>query len=339
MEHRLINFVLLLNLIICIYSLIQNWNLENSSIDLLASDSSVSVKVFEERKNKMYVKLTKKIVKQYGSFLYTKHLIISNSVTSTTIFDGQVDFDDIESFHYFENDYIVCPKGKYYPTYFYDNAYSALSLANFQENGDWELKCIAHETGYFVVFFLMNGKSQFFHKKSGNYTWENKTLHEEIYDVKISPENSNYEYPLAYVVKNQNYIKFIGAKYSFTPYDGIMKNDCGGITSIMNALNNSRGCFEKNYDHFYFFTYTNISDFSSGYYDSSDSIDYVSVYQYTVNTNHESPLELADEVEIKEIKFIKNYKYAYYIIYNPTKEKTYYGIIDIKKNLVVFNTD
>ena len=104
MEHRLINFVLLLNLIICIYSLIQNWNLENSSIDLLASDSSVSVKVLEETKNKMYVKLTKKIVKQNGSFLYTKHLIISNSVTSTTIFDGQVDFDDIESFHYFENE-------------------------------------------------------------------------------------------------------------------------------------------------------------------------------------------------------------------------------------------
>ena len=85
----------------------------------------------------------------------------------------------------------------------------------------------------------------------------------------------------------------------------MMKNNCGGITSIMNALNNSRGCFEKNYDHFYFFTYTNISDFSSGYYDSSDSIDYVSVYQYTVNTNHESPLEFADEVEIKEIKFKK----------------------------------
>ena len=84
---------------------------------------------------------------------------------------------------------------------------------------------------------------------------------------------------------------------------------------------------------------TNISDFSCGYYDSTDSIDYLRVGQYSVNISTESPLEFLDDVEIQEIKFIKNYKYAYYKIYNPTKGKTYYGIIDIKQNLVVFNTE
>ena len=55
--------------------------------------------------------------------------------------------------------------------------------------------------------------------------------------------------------------------------------------------------------------------------------------------NPQSPLEFVDEVEIIYIKFINNYKYAYYKIKNMSNEKYYYGIIDIKKNIVVFNTE
>ncbi len=140
------------------------------------------------------------------------------------------------------------------------------------------------------------------------------------------------------MVKLDNFTKLIGGKFTFND-DGVHQNDCGGEIIILPSSNHSRGCFENNFEHFYFFTYTNISDFSCGYYDSTDSIDYLSVGQYSVNISTESPLEFLDDVEIQEIKFIKNYKYAYYKIYNPTKGKTYYGIIDIKQNLVVFNTD
>ena len=47
----------------------------------------------------------------------------------------------------------------------------------------------------------------------------------------------------------------------------------------MNANSYTRGCFENDYDHFYFLTYTNTSDFTCGYYDSSVSIDYLNVGQ------------------------------------------------------------
>ena len=140
------------------------------------------------------------------------------------------------------------------------------------------------------------------------------------------------------MVKLDNFTKLLGGKFTFND-DGVHQNNCGGEIIILPSSNHSRGCFENNFEHFYFFTYTNISDFSCGYYDSTDSIDYLSVGQYSVNISTESPLEFLDDVEIQEIKFIKNYKYACYKIYNPTKGKTYYGIIDIKQNLVVFNTD
>ena len=101
----------------------------------------------------------------------------------------------------------------------------------------------------------------------------------------------------------------------------------------------TRGCFENNNDHFYFLTYTNTSDFSCGYFDTTNFIDYHNIGKYSVIKNEESPLEFADDVEIEYIKFINNYKYAYYKIKNIVSDKYYYGIIDIKKNIVVFNTE
>ena len=243
----------------------------------------------------------------------------------------------IKSFYHLNNKYIVCPKGKYHPTYFYDQTYSHLTLSSFKENGDWELKCYHHYTGYFLVFYLMNGSCQFFRVKIGSSDWVSETFHNEIYDFKLNNGNDNGEYLLAYVVNKSN-LKLIGAKFTFNN-DGVYRDDCGGEKSLTDALTYSRGCFENSNDHFYFLTYSNTDDFKCGYYDSSDSINYLSVESYSATINTDSPLEFVDEVEIKEIKFIYNYKYAYYTIYNPTNQKTYRGIIDTKKNVVVFNTD
>ena len=109
----------------------------------------------------------------------------------------------------------------------------------------------------------------------------------------------------------------------------------------MPASNYTRGCFEQDYDIFYFLTYTNNSDFSCGYFASGDGIDKLSISQYSssIITASDSPLEFVDQVEIKEIKFIYSYKYAYYTIYNPITDKTYHGIIDTKTNSIVFNTE
>ena len=336
MKYNLICLIIFINSFFLVYSLIQEWNLENSAIDLLASSDSFSVIVKEETKNNMRLKLYKYILKENGNITYGKHLSIIDN--GNIIFYDNVDFDDIESFYHFDTDYIVCPKGKYHPTYFSDNQYSELQLNDFAENGDWELKCYFHGTGYFLVFYLNNGESQFFYKILSSTSWTKSLLHQEIYDFKLIDGTSYGEYNFTYLVKDENYIKLIGSKFTFN-LDGIFRNDIGVRIILLSRSNHTRGSFENSYDHFYFFTYTNTSDFSCGYYDSTDIIDYLSVRQYSVNINTESPLEFSDDVEIQEIKFIKNYKYAYYKIYNPTKGKTYYGIIDIKQNLVVFNTD
>ena len=161
---------------------------------------------------------------------------------------------------------------------------------------------------------------------------------QEIYGTKLSTTfQTNYEYPIAYVVKDEGWITLRGSLLKMIRET--IRRETKGVLPIMKAKNNSRGCFEDNNDHFYFFTYTNTSDFACGYYDANDTIDYSNVSQDTINKNEESPLEFIDEVEIEYIKFIYNYKYAYYKINNKLNGKAYYGIIVTKNNLVVFNTD
>ena len=347
MKHNLIFIFVLLNLIFFSVCVVQNWNFRNSAKDLLsASDTAtLSTPVIEETTDSLYVKLDKYLAKTTGGVVYKHKLTISYS--GTTIYDGlEVNYTNIESFHRFDGDNIICPKGKYHPIYYYisgggTSGYSSPSPSGFTANGDWELKCVVRNNN-FIVFYLMNGQSQIFYKRGGSSEGFKKlTTNQEIYGVKLSTDaNSNWEYNLLYVVKSDDYIKLKGSLFTIkNENSGVHGNDCGTHTSIMSAQTNTRGCFENDYDHFYFFTYTDTSDFSCGYYDSSNSISYPRYGSLTINTNQDSPLEFVDEVEIEYIKYINNYKYAYYKINNLDTGSTYYGIIDTKKNIVVFNTE
>ena len=59
--------------------------------------------------------------------------------------------------------------------------------------------------------------------------------------------------------------------------DYVGRNDCGGTVNLVNARTHTRGCFENDYDHFYFLSYTDTSDFACGYWDSNDNLNYRNV--------------------------------------------------------------
>ena len=325
------------------FSIVQQWNLQNSAIDLLDGKDSISVKEFESTGYDMLVKLYRYIGKKSdGSIEYKKYLDVYKTDTNpyTELYKSTVNFESIESFYYLNNKAIICPKGKYHPLTFNAGSYTEINVGNnFEIKGDWELKCYHHYNGYLFVFYLMNKEIQFFRTRTdGSFSWVRMDCHDEIYDFKLQNGNEGREYALAYLVSSGEYLKLLGSKFTIKN-DGVFRNDCGGTNQIMKALTNTRGCFDRGNDHFYFLTYSNISDFSCGYYEQSTSIDYLNVGSITINKNEDSPLEFVDKVEIQEIKFIYNYKYAYYVINNLTNGKTYRGIIDTRTGLVVFNTE
>ena len=149
-------------------------------------------------------------------------------------------------------------------------------------------------------------------------------------------ESNDIDFTLAYIINHSGWLKLKVDSFKIKDNNYLEVNLTKRF-EIMNSKINVRGSFESNKDHFYFLTYSD-NDFSCGYYDSSDNID-PNIQEISVNKNEESPLEFFDVFKIEYVKFINNYKYAYYKINNLENNKTYYGIIDIKKNIVVFNTD
>ena len=113
-----------------------------------------------------------------------------------------------------------------------------------------------------------------------------------------------------------------------------------GRTTITEAKAHTQGSIDDKY-YFYYFTYNNVSDFVSGYSNThihAGEGSYADNFsQKTKNTN--SPLTFVDNVEIKEINFIPGTKNVYYKIYNKDKGSTYYGLIDVKENKVVYNIE
>ena len=164
MKNNLIFILLLLNSILISICVVHNWNFDESAINLLSESDSVSIKVIDETTNKLRVKLYKYIARENGEVVYRKYLNVDYN--DVNLFNGEVPFDKIESFHRFGTDNIICPQGKFHPIFYTETDHYSLNLTSFTDNGDWELKCQIQETvGFFVVFYLMNGQSHLFFKK------------------------------------------------------------------------------------------------------------------------------------------------------------------------------
>ena len=303
MKFNLIFFIVFLDSIFFSYSLVQQWNLINSSIDLLSSSDTayVNITVMNETKDDLNVKLYKYFTKENGSVIYKKYLKVFDK--NSEIYDNEVFFDNIDSYHQFKGKIIICPIGKYHPIIlngdFLSNHYNTLN-----ENEDWELQCINHEQDYFLIFYLMKRKYHFFYKKSSSssYSWSHSPGDSEINVIKLlnrTYESNDIDFTLAYIVTNSEWVKL--------NVDSLKIQDNGLQINKINRFNltksktYTRGCFESNRDHFYFLTYSD-NDFACGYYDFADNID-ENFQQNQINKNEESPLEFFDEVKIEYIFF------------------------------------
>ena len=96
--------------------------------------------------------------------------------------------------------------------------------------------------------------------------------------------------------------------------------------------------FYKETKFFYFMLYNTVYDFTSGYSLNEISEEISENKNIQIYTNSESPLKIFGESKIYYLKFIRNTKLAYYEIEAENKI-IYHGILDIKLNKIIFNTD
>ena len=329
--------VLLIFTYLIFYSIgvLPNWNIEKSSINLLTSDSYNYI-ITHRVMYDLEAKLEKYIIRlDNGTITHYNQLYING------VYKGKVSFENIETFYLINGRKLLCPMGKFHPINL-DNM-EEIENNDFDGSKNWDLKCFSHNSGYFFVVYLMNGENQVYDLKSDNQyiKYQHFQFHREMYDFLLVNKESGNElnnYPICALVNWDNYIKFVASKLQLTSVNHGRSRDLR--KNLTELKNYSEGCFDNNTNDFFYISYDNISDFSSGFSISTvTDYDYYTVEPVEVLNNYSTPFEFMDDVDIKEMKFMLNSKYVYYSIYNTKNGKTYHGILDVKLNKVIFNTD
>ena len=334
-------FILLLYLFSHISSILPIWNLEESSEDLLGTGNQHIYAIANREMYNFVLELTKTITRDDVNKIIThKNTLKLGGKTYT------VDYENVESFY--DKDVtknidlkILCPRGSFHPVNLVnmDNP-TNINFDNWIKDDKWDLKCYYHSTGFFLIYYLMNGNNEVKYRKTSESEWSDHEflkLYDEIYDFKLKNQNeASNPYPFLGIVKEGNYLKLIATGIGFENSNGIGRNTDDKL-NLIETKQYSQAYFGNSSTDFYFMTYNDVSDFKSGY--SVSHPDDFKINSVTIKKNENTPFEFLDEVEIKEMNFLFNNKYVYYTIYDAKTKKTYHGILDIKFNKVMFNTD
>ena len=299
---------LIINLFLYSFSVIPIWNLKNSSIDLLKDKTSYEYVITNRSMYDLQAKLTKKITKEEdGTITHENTLNIyeKNQAAKTK----KVSFENIESFYKLDNGgrRLLCPKGKFHPINLNDAYMNEITNNDFSQSNNWDLKCYNHNGGIFFAFYLNNGDNQVYDLKS-DLSYEKLDyyrLHRELYDFKlINKENgvSNNPYPMYAIINWNNKIQILSTAYNIENRNSEdKKRQEDKVKELISIKNHTQGYFSDGSNHFYYMTYNDISDFSSGY--STRTFDNI-VYALDgnipvdVKNNLTSPFKFIDDISM-----------------------------------------
>ena len=344
MKYNIIT-LLIINQIFYAISPIPNWGLSGQSVELEIS-STYDYILYDKTENGLSVKLKKTITKDSNNELTTQNYltIYQGSTNKGTV---PVDFNDIDK--QYTNKLgcgiLICPKGKFHPYNFSGKTYID-QPSGFVDNGNWDLRCLEHKTGYFYVFYLLNKGKNFYYKYNGNIEEKSGFIYSDFYDFKFENENYGDDYYYKFSV-----LKYDGGNIRLSPDSLKVNKGNGDVNQVSKGssknFNQAKTYTQAYYDnnfYFYYFTFNDASDFESGY--SKSYIDFSSENDYKNSVNNlnlekkeETPLTFTENIEIKTMNFIPGTIYVYYKILNKNKNTFYFGVIDIKKNKVVYNIE
>ena len=107
-------YFLIFSSIISVICVIPEWNLEKAGENLLTSQSNEYTYIVTQRLfSGIFLSLTRRIYRENNVVKYTNNVYMN--YFSVNEISKSVEFDNIESYYYINNQYIICPKGSYYP--------------------------------------------------------------------------------------------------------------------------------------------------------------------------------------------------------------------------------
>ena len=319
-------------------SLVKIWDLNKSAKNLLESSNSYNYTIYHGYKSNYDLKLIKIVEKSNGKITSSNYLVVNDDYDSKKI----VKYDNIESFHIIFDLLIICPSGPNHP-YRYDTG-EILTPLDHALTPDWDLKCVYFENSkkFLVSFTKTNRKGlpgSFFYYTNNDYIdWKYINFLRYIYDYKISNVGEDVIYPIIIFLKSGLESGNINLEKYNMYLSNIKRPELIANKSVINYLTNTKGYFKNNSTKFYFITYDNVKNFSSGYTNSSFDENF-DISNVSFIFNNKSPFEFEEELEIENLNFTFNNKFIYYILKNKVNNNTYHGIVDIELNKIIFNTN
>ena len=336
---NLINIFILFEIINITFEMVPFWNFQSSAINLLQNSSEYSYDIVSRTLHSVHFRLNKRFYNDNGIIRQQNKLFLDGDDY------GEVDFEDIEStYKNINNNYFVCPKGKYH-VYYYKNNEKNYELLNFDNIifDNWNLMCFYQFEEKYLFIAYLNSEAKFYQYdldkeelKVGKtifngiqaFRWRTSQLsiyekRKEMFAIIREGNNLNLKELFFDVQRDQEY-----------NYETINQRNLG------NLKKNYLASFKTESFHFYWITYDSASEFDSGYYNKDKDISRENIGESDIKINeNKSPLVFFDSVTIEEMKFIFGNKYVYYKIKNDITNKNYFGIIDVTLNKVIFNTD
>ena len=221
-----ISFFYLLSLSI---SVVPNWNLTNSAINLLSSTNYKTYLVVDREMYSMKVKLEKRITKSDTGITHENYLKIGDNGEYT-----KVNFENIESFYNILSKNLICPNGK---NHIYNANEGQIEKSSWlPQKENWDLKCYKHDTSFFLAFYLRNGNifsmaTDF--QYNTNFNWVGNSnngasgLCEELFDFRLQngngrhndAQNQWYKYDMGTLILRSNNIILAGFGAEFQAKD------------------------------------------------------------------------------------------------------------------------
>ena len=328
------------------FTFVPVWDLEKSSVNL---GNEGSIPLYSKTSEYPKIQLSKEFSINNGEFYEQNYIRIDDSQE----FNNKVEWEDIESTYHLEENgnmkYYICPKGKFFISRYDGSSYYPIKPNSFDNDNkginnedNWELICY-HISEKNIMFqgFLNQEKIEHFYGHANfpneHQDLKNVNLQMSFYDFLWSYQSGNSEYRMLSLVLRENKI-YLKTGY-FTYQENEVKYNGGNEKELCEKRDFSSAYFDYKTSKFYWVSASSTNDFSSGY--STTSVDaYTNVNDFSSFTkNDTSPLQFLNNVIINKLNMIRNTKYAYYEVTSKEDDSKHYGIIDIEKNQVIFNTN
>ena len=320
---------LFLELILTSLCQIAIWDLKNSSSDLLGENNNFEYTIYDETKDGYHLILKKTITKYENGDITQENILKINDE------EYPIKWEGIQNFYNLNNQLYICPTGKNFLNIFENGQFKEDDHHDGELTEDWDFICYYQEYRKILFISYLNSNDiNIYGLRINNQKWFSLAMHAGYLDI-IWPKNINNDiYKIFNLVLKTDSINL--GKVEITIRENTQSSNMINLAKMEKKLNETFAFFDE--DNYAYWITHDEHYFISGYTtEPLNDFENQKPVEIHFENHPNSPFEFLEDIKINYLNFIRNTKFAYYEI--EDHNKIYHGVIDIKMNKIIFNTN